>query len=398
MAKSSMSGGSGKSLKPYPGFPLTPHPSGRWCKKIKGKLHYFGKIDNPEAALERFNREWPYLKDGRTPPAVDTGDGCTVKFLCNSFLAAKKSRVESGELSSRSFNDYFRTCKLMVAQLGSTRRVDDLRTEDFEALRGHIASTRELVGIKNEVNRCRIVLKYAYSARLIDRPVHFGSSFDRPSTMAMRKAKRAGGPTTFQAEEARKILAAADTQIKAMVLLGLNCGFGNTDCASLPLPAINLESGWVEFPRPKTAVDRRSALWPETVAAVKAALLNRPEPRNAAESEIIFLTRHGRRWVREQKRGVRGQSEGIGAIDALSQRFAKLLKRLGINSHRNFYTLRHTFETVAGESKDQVAVDSIMGHVDPSMGAQYRPGRVSESVSDSRLLAVAKVVHSWLFA
>ena len=29
--------------KPYPAFPLSPHPSGKWQKKIRGKIHYFGK-------------------------------------------------------------------------------------------------------------------------------------------------------------------------------------------------------------------------------------------------------------------------------------------------------------------------------------------------------------------
>ena len=52
--------------KPYPQFPLTPHPSGRWCKKIRGKLHYFGKIDDPDAALERYLAEKDRLHAGLT--------------------------------------------------------------------------------------------------------------------------------------------------------------------------------------------------------------------------------------------------------------------------------------------------------------------------------------------
>jgi hypothetical protein len=42
--------------KPYPAFPLTRHPSGQFCKKIRGKLFYFGSVADSEAALERYHR------------------------------------------------------------------------------------------------------------------------------------------------------------------------------------------------------------------------------------------------------------------------------------------------------------------------------------------------------
>src|SRR5580658_6682229 len=101
MAKSSKSALPGKTTtgsrlsaattvrKPYEGFPLTPHPSGRWCKKRLGKLYYYGKLDDPDGALERFNKFWPYDKDGRSRPAIDVGDGCTIKLLCNAYLTNK---------------------------------------------------------------------------------------------------------------------------------------------------------------------------------------------------------------------------------------------------------------------------------------------------------------------
>jgi integrase len=77
----------------------------------------------------------------------------------------------------------------------------------------------------------------------------------------------------------------------------------------------------------------------------------------------------------------------------LTQETRKLLNKLGIDGHRNYYTLRHTFRTVADEARDQPAADLIMGHEIPHMSAIYR-----ETISDERLRAVAEHVRRWLFA
>ncbi len=62
---------------------------------------------------------------------------------------------------------------------------------------------------------------------------------------------------------------AAEQPLKAMVLLGINCAFGNSDCGQLPHAALDLVGGWCTFPRPKTGIHRRCPLWPEIVQAVR---------------------------------------------------------------------------------------------------------------------------------
>ena len=45
-----------KPSKPYPSFPLTPHNNGQWCKKIRGRIHFFGVWEDSDAALQRYLR------------------------------------------------------------------------------------------------------------------------------------------------------------------------------------------------------------------------------------------------------------------------------------------------------------------------------------------------------
>ncbi len=100
----------------------------------------------------------------------------------------------------------------------------------------------------------RVVFKYAYDAGLIDRPVRFGPGFKRPSRKVLRLEKAKKGPRMFDAADLKKIVDGAANPLKAMILLGLNCGFGNADVANLPTKALDLKLGWVDYPRPKTGI------------------------------------------------------------------------------------------------------------------------------------------------
>src|SRR3989442_9625908 len=85
-----------KPSKPYPEFPLTAHPAGYWCKKIRGKLHYFGRWNDPDGALKKYLEQKDALHAGRAPH--QDPESITVKDVANSFLTTKQALVDAGEL------------------------------------------------------------------------------------------------------------------------------------------------------------------------------------------------------------------------------------------------------------------------------------------------------------
>lgn len=188
----------------------------------------------------------------------------------------------------------------------------------------------------------------------------------------------------FEADELRMILNHAEGPLRAWILLGINCGFGAADLSELSTSAIDMERGWIDFPRPKTGVERKCPLWAETVEALREAIARRPGAKSVDDAGKVFLTVRGLPLIRTDEKT---------KCDEVAVRFGRLIRKLKLHRKgRGFYDLRRTFRTVADGAKDQVAANAIMGHSDPSMAGIYR-----QQIDDDRLQDVVQHVHTWLF-
>ncbi len=390
-----------RPAKPYDGFPLTAHPNGSWCKKIRGRLFYFGPWDNPDGALKDYLEQRDDLHAGRSPKPIK--DRATVGYALDHFLSSKKIALDTGELSERSYREHVRTCERINAALGTHRLLSDIDSTALDKLRLSLESgfrstvTRgrdkakkrakpksklSPTTVKGELTRARMVFLHV-NENLAEKPIVYRKPLRSPSRRTMRQVVNERGDRSFTREQVKSLIDGASPQLRAMIYLGINCGFGNSDCATLPISKLDLDGGWHTYWRPKTQNPRRCPLWPETVKAIKAVLAVRPESGTVEAADYLFLTREGNCWTK---------ADGWNAI---STEFRKLLKAnsMYVRGVTGFYCLRRTFETVATDTRHQVAVDFIMGHCPPTddMAAVYR-----QRVSDESLKLVSDFVRNWL--
>jgi len=157
---------------------------------------------------------------------------------------------------------------------------------------------------------------------------------------------------------------AAGVKMRAMIWLGLNCGFGYTDCGKLKWKDLDFEHSRVQLARNKTGVRRNLPLWPETIHALK-------ELRSSGQ--LVFYTSEGHPWVRTVIKTNRDGEREYTSVNRINPTFSRLMKKVGIHAPKGtgFYALRRTAATMAARSGDPFAVQRILGHVDLTMATRY---------------------------
>lgn len=377
-----------KPNKPYPSFPLTPHATGKWCKKVRGRLHYFGTWGDPEAAKAEYLAVAADIHEGREPGTSGTPKGGYIlDKVVNAFIDDKWEAKERGAITEASYRKYPHALAKFVDILGKQRSVDGISPQTWGTLRKKLGKDISSLSLIREMTCIKACMAWAWENGYMKEPARYGSMFDKPSKAETRRERhqkdQEHGKPVLTPEDARRLLEASSGQLKAMILLGLNGGYGNEDCSVLRWDDIKGDT--VDQARHKSGIPRCVTLWPETLAELAAV---------EKSDDLVFITRWGNQWH---------------PTDAIGQEFDKLLVKVGLKEYEKrivkvgdeeiekdgkvikgrglgFYCLRRTFATIADECGDEHAKRRIMGQSFPGMNDSYvkriAPARI-KAVTDS---------------
>ncbi len=335
-------------------FPLTLHPTGQYCKKIRGKVHYFGT--DKKAALREYLEQATFLHTGERKDPRQRQDGLTLKDLCNLYLEHQHIGVEAGQITASHFKDQLHSLRQLTCFVGQNCLVDRITTLVLQNYRYKLLKSYSHHRVNLHLSIMKAMFHWARKNDITDRIPNIDA-------IAKVKVKRTEKPV-FAPEEIHKLVSAADTKMRAMIWLALNCGFGCTDCAELKWENIDFVAARVSLPRTKTGIPRNLPLWPETVDALQEV------PR---VGDLVFYTARGNSWVRTIAAVDRDGRLKYSNDNAVTKEFSKLLKKAGIEAPRGvgFYTLRRTAATWAAKSGDPFAVQRLLGHADLKMATTY---------------------------
>jgi integrase len=336
-------------------FPLTLHPTGQYCKKVKGKMYYFGS--DKKQALEKYLDQATYLHGHQENLQKPIGDNMTLKQLCDMYLQYQYSKLQANDLTASHHNEQIGSLKKLLVFLGTNRKIRNISTMDLQNYKRRIQ--------KSSVSVCRLNLHISIMKALF----HWARKNDVleniPNIDAISRGKIVHQEKiTFDSEQINKLLSAADVKMKAVIWLGLNCGFGSTDCSELKWNDLDLINDRVKLPRKKTGILRDLPLWPETVESLEKI------PKTG---KLVFYTSRGNPYIQTLFKLDDNGNGKYSTLNAITTKFSRLIKKSGLDVPKGtgFYALRRTAATTAARSGDPFAVQRLLGHADLQMASRY---------------------------
>jgi integrase len=346
--------------------------SGQYYVTRGGKRIYLGA--DPDEALVRYHRLALGQQAVRTPPpAPPAVFGITVKELVNRFLATQQANWRNPQVTLRGYKNWFR--RFLLDHRGL--RAEDLTIEMFAAWK---LSLRKRGYSQNSINHFLGAIRALY--RFAD---DSGLLTTLPKLRRVRNEPAHGREAQKRIYDARQIgrlLQHADPQLRTMLLLALNCGFGPKDIQDLRWEHLTREHA--TLPRSKTGIVQTFRLWPETQAALarleadRAARIARLAKRGRVRTDNghLFVTKFWRPWNK----------------DAVAEQFRRLCRKAEVPCY-GFYRLRHSASTAIALEASPHVQRRFLRHSQLQQQVTYTHVPDSE-VDDALVRARARLLSS----
>jgi integrase len=358
-------------------FPCTVAERG-YVARIKGKLTWICGKKEPREALAIYHQKQAAANSARAvvaaPQPVQPG-AVDLHYILARWLVDRRADAERGELSGGAYYQYRLSADRIDAIAGHLV-CDQVSPDTTKLVYDALAKAHGLDFAKRAIGHLRTACRHAEESGWC-LPVRLG---ERVVAKLIERPKASMQWRLYTPRQVRDILAAADewvkqagpkhqhsrTQLRAAIYLALNGGMGAKECADLERSVVDLEGKRLDFSRGKTSARHIVPLWPETIAALKPVLAQRPG------DSLVFRTRHGNPWCWERPVHKKGKLHHVKKLDNFGERFNELVEPLGLKiDGQSFYKLKHLHCTVADMAGDPHATFALAGHELPGAKGHY---------------------------
>ena len=111
-------------------FPLTLYPAEQYCKKIIGRIRYFGT--DKKKALERYLAQATYLHGSQGLMGKVSNGKMPLRRLCDLYLQYQHSRLLAGAIVPKHYNDDIKSLNRLMSFLGQSCRIESISTLDLQ--------------------------------------------------------------------------------------------------------------------------------------------------------------------------------------------------------------------------------------------------------------------------
>lgn len=304
------------------------------------------------------------IKD--VPSVAKMGD-TSVAGLIGSFVERRRGEFESGQISI----DSYKEAKFKLAEFQQYAQVEGIKEvahvdaaclekyKQCQLMLTRLADSDPdkvgLVTAKKRVDRLCQFLRWCHSIEALDKLPRNIGQVGRITLAAPR-------PQFFTVDECRKLYSKATERTKCLMALALNCGFRQTDIATLQKAHVDLDKGLIVRPRSKTGTDTSFKLWPLTVRLMKAH-------QSGPETPLFFIGEGGQPLVTGKVK-----EDGIpSSTDAIKLAFNRLKKQAGFTDPRGFAVFRKTSANLLNEQfqREPHIIDRFLGHTLAAMRKHY---------------------------